>query len=358
MTLFFRITFAALLLCAPAFAQTQKAAPKTPGNLNVSGDLSYRPNGVRLEANSKGPARVTLPQLDVTARAIALDATGKVISQVRAQNSVNLKLSIAPSNGTPARIEATCDSAVLTPRPLKLVLRGHLKGFYQIAGGARNTLSGDIATFTNPGGNLLADLTGGVSLVIPAQAAGDTAPGLLGQGTVTITAQRAQVNQGDGTATFAGNAHAVSKGGSNDFDVTAPRFTLTRLADGTISTLQTTGRTLVKFDLPPGASKPAADASAPQKMSLGTPTHVEVAADGAAIQIPSSTATFDGNVKGFYRLAPASGAVPGSTPQNYDFAGTKAVIRYIKPTTPDTPADFNLDVSGASLEGPAFNLGF
>ncbi len=363
---FSRILLSALLLGAPALAQTKtpapKSAPKTPGNSTIRGDLSYRPNGgVRLDANAAGPARVTLPQLDVSARSVALDDAPN-ISQVRAVGSVNFKLDLAPRAGAaPARIEATCNSATYFVRERKLVLKGNLKGFYQVAGGPKSTLGGEVATFTNPGGNLLAELTGGVSLVVPAETLGR--PDQIGA--LTITAQRAQINQSEGTATFAGNARAISTGGANAFDVAAPRFTLTRLAGGTISTLVATGRTLVKLDLPPdptpiatpGATVPTAPVSpdVPQKISVGKPTRVEVASDGAIIERATSTATFAGNVKGFYRLSAA-----GAAPQNYDFAGSRAVIRFVQPADAKAGmlAGLNVDVSDAVVGGPSFNLGF
>ena len=339
----------------PAWGQAPQTVAKPAGNSSYAGDLTYNANGVRLDANGRGAARVTLPQLDVAARSIAVDRRGNAPpTQIRAVGSVNFKLNVTPTGGTPTRVEATCDNATLTPRPLKLVLRGNLKGFYQVAGGARNTLSGDTATFTNTGGNLVADLTGGVTLVVPAQTVGQ--PGVLGD--VKITAQRAQINESSGTATFAGNARAVSSGGTNAFDITAPRFTLTRTADGIISNIQTIGRTLVKLDLPPDPA-PAATAAAPTGIgAIGQPTHVEVAADGAIIEPASakrasSVTTFDGNVKGFYRL------IEGATPKNYNFAGTRAVIRYAPtPGNANPLAGFNIEVSNATGEGPAFDFEF
>ena len=357
-----RFLLAASLLAAPVLAQTAAApkassVPKAPGNLTFSGDLSYRAGGVRLDANSRGPARVHLPQLDASARALALDLNGQTVTQVRALGSVNFKLDLAPrGGGAPAHIEATCDSATLTSRERRLVLRGHLKGFYQIAGGAKTTLSGDGATIFYEGENLVADLvggaSGGVSLRVPAETLGRSDA----LGDITVSAQRARINQADGSATFAGNARAVSTGGANAFDVSAPRFVLTRGADGTLSTLKTIGRTLVKLDLPPDAVAPDV-APKTGANSLGKPTHVEVAADGATIERATSTAIFDGNVKGFYRLN------PDGTPQNYDFAGTKATIRYA-PTPGATGGNasalskFELQVKGAEVNGPPFNLGF
>lgn len=349
-----RLFLAAFLLAAPVFAQTKaapKAAPKPPGNLTFSGDLSYRASGLRLTANAQGLARVRqLPELDASARAIALDWSGSTISQVRALGSVNFKLNLAPKGGgAPARIEATCDSAVLTPRERRLVLTGRVKGFYQLAGGARNTLSGDAATLRYEGENLVADLTGGATGIVTLRVPAETLNRPDALGDVTITAQHAQINQGDGSASFIGQARAVSSGGPNGFDVSAPRFTLTRGAGGTIDTLKTVGRTLVKLDLPPEpvvAGTPAAPNDA-----IGKPTHVEVAANSATIDRATSTATFEGNVKGFYRL------IQGGVAQNFDFSGTKAVIRSAS-FTQGAGAGFNLEVSGAEVEGPAFNLGF
>lgn len=365
-----RLALAALLLSAtPLLAQTQSPAAKAPGGFTYSAvNLVYRSNGVRLEGNAAHPAHVQSPELDVTAQVIAFDLAGNSISEVRAQTGVNLKLNFSSQGGgAPAHIEATCNSAVLVPGNRKLVLTGNLKGFYQVQGGAKNTLSGDSATLTYTGGNLLADLVGGVTLGIPAESTGR--PDAVGD--IVITAQRARINQSDGSATFTGNAHAISKGGANAFDVAAPQFILTRGSDGTISTLRTSGRTLVKLDLPPDpapaaaapvaaptATTPTPAKTAPTVSALGKPTHVEVAADGAIIERATSTATFDGNVKGFYRLSPPTG-----TPQNYNFVGNRAVIRYVVPTgaqaTGNALAGLNVEVTGVpvSVEGPAFNLG-
>ena len=346
-----------LAAALPAFSQTRPKAPaKAPGGFNYSAvNLIYRSNGVRLEGTPAQPARVQSPELEVSAQVIAFDLAGNSISEVRAQNSVNLKLNFAPrAGGAGARIEARCSSAVLTPGARKLELKGNLSGFYQIAGGAKNTLSGDAATLTFANGNLVADLAGGaqgVVVSIPAETLGR--PDALGA--LTITAQRARINQSDGSATFSGRARAVSKGGSNNFDVSATEFVLTRGSDGTISTLKTTGRTLVKLDLPPDAAPAKIDSG--EKSAVGKPTRVEVASNGALIDRATSTATFDGDVKGFYTLAPAVGA-----PQNFDFAGNRAVVRYVAPTEKleNALAGLSVQVTGApvSLEGPSFDFGF
>lgn len=346
-----RFAVALLLVGAlPAVAQT-KAPVKAPGGLTFSGVNSiYRSNGVRLEGTPAQPAHVTSPEMDVTAQVIALDVASGAVSQVRAQNSVNLKLNLPARNGAaPARVEVRCANATLTPRPFKLVLKGKLNGFYQLGNGAQTTLTGDVATFTEVNKNIVADVTGGITLNVPAETLGR--PDALGD--LTITAQRGRINQADGTATFSGNARAISKG-ANSFDVAASEFVLTRAADGTISTLRTSGRTLVKLDLPPDA---APQASTPGATSVGRPTHVEVAADGAVIDRATSTATFDGNVKGFYSLS--SAATPSAP---YNFAGSRAVIRYVVPATgaTDNLAGLSVQVTGApvSIEAPAFNLGF
>lgn len=347
---FSRIGLAALLFFAlPALAQT-KAPAATSGGFKSSGDLSYNSTGIRLQRNAKGLARVQSPEIDVTAQTISLGLVSGKITQVTARGSVNLKLNLSPrGGGAAARIEVRCTSAVLTPSERKLVLRGNLNGFYQVAGGARNTLSGDVATLTYPSnGNLVALLEGGargVSLTIPAETVG-RADAL---GAVTITAERASLNQSDGSAVFSGKARAISKGGANAFDVAATSFVLTRGASGAIATLKTTGRTLVKLDLPPDPTPANATSG------VGKPTHIEVAADSAVINRAASSATFEGNVKGFYRLAPASGA-----PQNFDFAGTRAVIGYAAaaPGGGNAAAGLSVHVTGAEVEGPALNFDF
>ncbi|MBW3636936.1 MAG: hypothetical protein KY445_10835, partial [Armatimonadetes bacterium] len=342
-----RISFATLALCAfPVVAQTKAPAAKAPVS-SSSGDLTFTPNGIRLERNARGPARVQSPQIDVSAQVISAVGTAPNYSQVSARGGVNLKLNLTPRDGgVPARIEVKSSSAVLTVRERKVVLRGNLSGFYQVQGGARNTLSGNVATLTYvSSGNLIADLEGGtrgVVLTLPAETLG-RADDL---GAVTIRAERAQFNQSAGTATFSGKARAISTGGPNSFDVAATSFVLTRNPDGSIKTLQTTGRTLVKLDVPPDAAAPGATA--------GKPTRVEVAADGAVIERVTSTATFEGNVKGFYRLTPATG-----TPQNFDFAGSRAVIRYAgTPAGGNALAGLSVQVSGATVQGPAFNFDF
>jgi hypothetical protein len=367
--------FALALLLAgalPAFAQT-KAPAKAPGGLTFSGVNSiYRSNGVRLEGTPAQPARVTSPEIDCTAQVIAFDLAGNAISEVRAQTGVNLKLNMTPADsGPPTHVEVTCANATLTPKPMKLVLVGNVNGFYQVAGGAKNTISGDRAVLTQPNKNIVVDVEGGpkgVVLVVPAENMGR--PDALGD--LTVTAQRAHIDQATGNATFTGNAHAVSKG-ANAFDVAATEFTLTRAADGTLSTLTTTGRTQVKLDLPPDPT-PATPAPAPEpapttgkdgkpvkaKPNYGKPTHVEVAADGAVIERATSTATFTGNVKGFYLLAPIGGvAAP------YNFAGSKAIVTYVVPPAGTVPTGnaapgLSVQVTGApvSIDAPAFNFGF
>jgi hypothetical protein len=355
-----RFAFALLLGAAlPVFAQI-KAPAKVPGGITISAEVTLaRPNGVRLEGNPSKPVRLTSPELDLMAQVVALDfdtTKGKTISEVRAQNSVSLKMNLTPKNGgAPARIEVRCANATLTPRPFKLVLKGKLNGFYQVTGGAKNTISGDTATFTQVNNNLIADVTGGITVNIPAETLGR--PDDLGD--LTITAQRGRINQADGSATFSGNARATSKGGSNGFDVTATEFVLTREPNGTISTLKTVGRTLVKLDLPPDpAPQPVAGATL-DKPGVGKPTHLEVAADSATINRSTSTAIFNGNVKGFYTLNPAA-----QGPQSYNFAGDIATISYApSPATGATGnalAGLSVQVKGepVSIEGPAFDFGF
>ncbi len=342
-----RIFLVALLFCAcPLAAQTKAPAAKAPVS-SFSGHVTYNPNGIRIERTAAGPARLQTPQIDVSAQVISAAGTFPNYTQVSARGGVNMKLNLPPrGGGAPARIEVKSSSAVLTPSERKLVLRGNLSGFYQVQGGARNTLSGQVATLTYASaGNLIADLEGGargVILNLPAETLG-RADAL---GAVTIRADRTQYKQGAGTATFSGKARAISKGGPNSFDVAATSFVLTRNPDGSIKTLQTTGRTLVKLDLPPDAPAPGAAA--------GKPTRVEVAADGAVIDRATSTVTFTGNVKGFYRLTPATG-----TPQNFDFAGSRAVIRYAPtPAGGNALAGLSVQVSGATVQGPAFNFDF
>ncbi len=333
--------FALVLLAAvttAAHAQTKPAA----GSFTYSAPkVIARQNGIRLEGTAQNPARITSPQLSVVAPIIAFDLGQNTISQVRAQGGVSLKLNVAAVGNSPKTyVEAKSDSAVLTTTNRTLQLVGNLSGFYQIGAGGKNTLSGDRADLSFVGGNLAADVQN-PTLQIPAEAVGRTDA----LGNLEVSAQKGQVNQSTGSATFTGNARVKSVGGANAFDLTAPTFVISRGTDGTLSTIQTQGKTNVKYDLPP-------DPKAPTNTSgVGTPTHIEVTADGAIFDRATSKATFSGNVRGFYRLQTATG------PQNYAFSGDQAVIGF-NPQAASTQSGLNVEVTGkpVSIDAPAFEF--
>jgi hypothetical protein len=333
----------------PVYAQTK--TPASTGNFTYSATkLTYRSNGVRLDGTSAKPATVKSPQIDASAQAIAFDLEGNSISQIRAQTNVDLKLNFAPkTGGKAARVEVKCTSAVLTTATRVLVLKGNLNGFYQEAGGPRNILKGESATLAYVGENLNVVLEGGaqgVTLVVPAQGFGTGASTDATTGTVTITAKDARIDQGTGVARFIGNARAVSTGGGQGFDVSASEFVITRAADGQLSALQTVGKTAVKLDLPP---EPAG--TTPNANGIGKPTRVEVTSDKASVNLQTSVAKFDGNVKGFYRLQPAVGAA-----QNYNFAGEQATIGYDAKAA-QTGNGLSVEVTGSvEVQTPSFDF--
>ncbi len=201
-------------------------------------------------------------------------------------------------------------------------------------------MSGERADLSFGKDNFQADIQNPI-IEIPAEAASRT--DALGE--IKITAQRGQVDQGSGNATFSGNARAQSVGGTNAFDLTAPTFIIARGGDGTLSTIQTRGKTNVKYDLPPDP-RPTTSAN-----GLGTPTHVEVTSDGATFNRATGKATFAGNVSGFYRLQTATG------PQNYPFSGEQAVIGF-NPTAASTQSGLNVELTGppAQISTPEFEF--
>ncbi|HVF09673.1 MAG TPA: hypothetical protein VNA16_02665 [Abditibacteriaceae bacterium] len=347
---------AVLHLAPPLGAQTSNSRFTYEAEKQVA-----RPNGVRLE----GKAHIHSPEIDVRAHTIVVDVAGNQITQVRAQGKVGFKLNLKPKKegGATARIEATCDSATLDPEPRTLLLSGNVNGWYNIAGGARNTLSGDAVTLKYVGQDLVADVKGGtrgVSILIPAEKDNPAAIGA-----VTVTAQHATYNGSTGIATFTGKARAVSTDGPNKFDVAASEFVLTRSAAGVIDTLQTTGRTQIKFDLPPetpaakatdGTAAKAADGTAVTP-EIGRPTRVEAAADSVTVRRTTNTMDLQGNVKGFYELA-----APGAPATKYDFAGDRVAIKYVTEEEAKTnpPQGLQVEMSGvpANFTAPPIDLNF
>ena len=336
--------YAAILMMALS-AHAQKATPAA-GNFQYKADkISITTTGVRLDGN----AQITSPQLEVRAAAIAFDFQKNQITEVRAIGKVNLKVSLTPKGGGPlTRIETTSDSATLKPPTRELTLTGNVDGFYQQAGGPRTTLAGTKVVSRYIGENLDVVISGPISLIVPAEMANSTAA----IGAVKITANGAKIDGKEGVVRFVGNARAISSEGPNKFDIAAPEFILTRSATNTIDTLRTSGRTQLKIDLP------AEPAQAGDSKIAGKPTRVEVEADMATVSRLTNTLTFEGNVIGFYYLAPA-----GAEPQKYDFSGNKAVIRSIpeNQATAENPAGLKAEITGTpgkpvEVLTPAFSL--
>lgn len=373
----FLSTTIVVLLCSTALLGMARAqTPATnAGNFNYRADkISIRTNSVRLDGN----AQITSSQLEVRADSIAFDFSGSQITQVRARGNVFIKVNMTPKGtGAAARIEANSEEADLNPPKRTLVLKGNVDGFYQVGNGPRTTLAGTQATIESVGNNQYAvTIKGPVRLIVPPET--PATQGTAAIGSVTITSRDAEVDPKTNEVRFIGNARAISTDGPNKFDVTAPSFVLTRGADNTISTLRTSGRTLLKIDLPPEPAAATATAGGTTTVTtptantttdtatsgnmgrLSKPTHVEVQSDTATVERATNTMTFQGNVIGFYTLAPA-----GAPPQQYNFSGTKATIKYIPEAqaTVDNPAGMKADIIGdpnkpVQVDTPSFNVDF
>lgn len=321
------------------------------GGVQWSGDkISIRESGVRLDGNAviKAP-----PQLEVRADAIAFDAAQGQITEVRAIGRVNLKVSLTPKGGGKAtRIETVSDGATLKPQTRELTLTGNVDGFFQPEGQARTTLAGTKVVMNYVGAELNGMMYGPIKLVIPGEAMQGSSASPTAIGAVTITAREGRIDGRAGVVRFVGDARAVSDG-PNQFQVSASEFVLTRNQADTIETLTTTGRTRVIVNLPP---EPAAAGTAPG--TVGRPTRVEAEADSAVVNRATNTLNFDGNVIGYYLLAPA-----GGEPQKYDFTGNKATIRYVPATqaNAENPAGLRAEITGSpgkpvEVLTPAFNF--
>lgn len=369
---------AAAAVAAPAPSQSE-APPKWHADKITATRL-----GIRLE----GHASIATPEMSVTATTIELDTKGgNAISEVRAHQGVSLTMNTTPRGGGAAvGIDVHSDEATADLVKSTLLLVGHVDGQYTIGKGQPNTLHGSRATLTLVNQNLNVDVEGGaegVRLEIPPEpvkkapgpngAPPDTAPNPAAVGTVIITAQRATLQavlkQGNtpttapstGTAHFTGNARAVSTDGPTKFDIAAAELVLTRAPAGTIDTLRTVGRTQLKIDFPPEQPKgpvtvavpPAPGAEpkpgdkTPNKVAMGRPTHVEAEADSATVQRPSNTVVLEGNVTGFYRLAPtaAENAEPADTAV-YHFAADRANLSYVTEGTADNAEGLHVEVIG------------
>jgi lipopolysaccharide export system protein LptA len=354
---FFNTSRLALGVLGVALAFSASAAhaqaPQSGGTFTYSADkVSLRAGkGVRLDGHAviKAP-----PQLEVRANAIAFDYNENQITEVRAIGNVNLKVLLSPKGGgKTTRVETTSDAATLVPQTRQLTLDGNVDGFFQPEGQPRTTLAGTKVVMNYVGQELNGTVSGPIRLTVPAETiqSGSTPGAAIGA--VTITAREAKIDGKAGVVRFIGDARAISNDGPNKFNVVAPEFVLTRNDDNTIDTLKTAGRTTVKIDLPPEPAK-----AGESKTGLGKPTHVEATADSAVVSRLTNTLTFDGNVVGFYQLAPAEGAA-----QKYDFSGDKAVMRYIPESqaTAEMPAGLKADITGTpgkpvEVSTPAFNF--
>lgn len=336
----FAFSLLLLLLLAPAsFAQNRSpvggafkySAPKITG----------RAGSIRLEGTPEKPARISSPQLSVVAPIIAFDLANNTVSQVRASGGVTLKVNRSQTtNGPKTYVESRSQSAVLTAGTTRtLELEGDLSGFYQIGSGPKSTLSGKQASLRFAGNDFSASVDT-PDILIPAEAK----KGVDALAELRVTANQGEITGGGAKATFTGNARAVASG-PNPFDLSAPKFIVSRASDGTLSTLETQGKTLVKYDLPPDPKQSETPSA------LGKPTHVEVSADGAVFDRSTSQATFSGNVRGFYRLQSASGT------RDFPFSGGRAVISF-DPNAASTKAGLNVLVTGdpVAIDAPAFEF--
>ena len=390
-----------------AFAQNKVGAADdtlTIKAFKASGQWGDK-QGLKLEGTAAQPAHVMHPQLDVMAPKIdvSFDDT-RQLKNVVASGGVQFKVSLTQKDGPPVRIEAKCDNANLdrTDAMRILTLNGGVDGWFQSGDGPRNLLRGQTVKITSqpdspttfiadikgdaqgirvdvppPGqaapnakpititaqnaqlrqnkSGLDADVDGGtqgVRLEIPALPKSDKA-GALAMGAVVVTSQRASVRQAEGVARFTGNAHALSSGeGMAKFDVTADELNLSRTAEGAIDTLKTKGRTRLKLDLPPDANaKPVVNTD---KISVGKPNYLEVEANMATVEIAKNTLTFEGDIKGFYRLPPSA-----TQRADYNFSGERAIISFA-PEAGDIARGLNVEVIGntkpAEIEIPGFKF--
>jgi len=348
--------------------------PAPPPFTYTAANLIYRANGVRLEGTPGSPARIHSQQIDVAAPVIAFDVGAQTVSEVRATGGVKLRLELVPKNGgAPAHIESTSDNATLITADRKLILTGHVNGFYQVAGGPRENLVGEQAILTDVADVPSVSIDGGAEpLLITLPAESTDKPGAFGA--VRIASMHFVYDGTTGLGQFTGSPHAVSDDGPNKFDVTANQFVLKRSPLGTIDTLEADGHAVIKMDLPPEPEKtdPAVPATPPTgaaangepvkkkapAVTLGRPTHVESVSDTAVVDRAASTLTLNGHVNGFYRLSNVD------PPQDYHFSGDKAVLTDVpvQPGSPSAPGNpgpgLNVQLSSATVNSPGFNLGF
>ena len=334
-----------VLVCALLALPVAAQAPAKKGLSFSAKKQTLRANGIRLDGN----ARVVSPgELDAAADVIAIDASTDGLQQVRASGNVRLKIDVpSRDGGAPVHIESTSRAATLDPKTRVLTLSGNVRGFYQPKDGGRATLAGEKVMLRFSGKTISADIDGGGAPVVFELPVPETGA-LAGIGTVSISSTRASLD--DKAGRFEGNARAVSTG-ARAFAVSATSFVVARGAGGELETLQTSGRTTVKADLPQSTT-PAAPNTA-SVGSLGTPVRLEVSSDSAVVRRADNTLSFQGNVKGWYELLQAD-----KTRARYPFAGDRVLITLV-PEANGKPADFAIDVSGqpSTIEAPQLNLG-
>ena len=322
---------------------------------------TLRPDGARLDGNAYVKT-IGSSALDARADAVALDLADGKPSEIRALGNVFFHVELPPKAGSsakPVTVEARCNKATLEVKTRVVTLEGNVDGFYQEQGGPKNLLSGDAVTIQQVGDQFVSSVQGNVRVVVPAETVSSSNQNF---GAITITAERSDVDQKTGVLTFSGNARARSEGGENGFDVAAPSFSVMRGASGTIDTLKTSGKTLIKIDLPPEPPR-AGDAATPNKgaASAGHPTHVEAIANSATVlRGAANTLILEGDVSGFYRLQPA-----GAAAADYRFNGDRAVIKYARPenatgSSGAVPEGLQVEVTGkpSAIQAPSFGLGF
>ncbi len=365
--------------------------------------------GLRLEGCAGQSARISHPQLDVAAPKIEVGFDDKrQFTKVTAAGGVNFAVTMPQKDGPATRIEAKCNNATLeravagaNAGARVLTLRGGVDGWYQVVGGMKNTLRGESVILTSrPGAAeaLMANIEGGADgvrielppppavagepttvvsnrgpVIIAAQSAvirqqkdgirADVEGGTRGvrleirpadavagtdnllNGAVVVTARRAVVRQSEGTARFIGDAHAVSTGTAQKFDVAAEEISLARNASGDFDFIKTVGRAKVKLDLRQDKAVPAPEKATSDKASL-RPEYLEVEADSAVATLVKSQLVFAGNVRGFYRLpAQNVGANPAVAPKENKFSGDRAVLIY-KPGADDPAQRWNFAFYG------------
>jgi lipopolysaccharide export system protein LptA len=376
-------------------------APKMTGRLGSK-------QGALLEGTAAKPAKISHPQLDVSAPRINVASDENYpIKNVAATGGVQFKVSLAQKNAPPVRIEAKCDNATLDrgEKTRVLTLNGGVDGWFQSGDGPRNQLRGQTVKITSqpdaataliadikgdaqgvrvdvptpgkaaPGAKpititaqnaqlrqtqngLDADVDGGtlgVRLEIPAMAKNAALGALnngLNLGAVVVTSQRASVRQADGQARFTGNARAASSGeGTMKFDVSADELSISRATNGEIAAIKTTGRARMKLDLPPDnkdETKPdTKPAESTNKIMFGRPNYLEVEANAATADLTKNVLIFEGDVKGFYRLTATQGqtTTQAAPPIDYKFSSEQAVISYA-PEAGSLARGLNIELTG------------